>query len=213
MSRPSRRTWRIRPFGGLLLALLILAVPSESRAQGAPREQLTIGITQFPSTFNPMIDAMVAKSYILGMARRPMMAFDKDWKLVCMMCTEIPTFENGRVQMIPEVKTALDAYREAGFFASGADFASGGMQLPYTVQQAAAAVFSAANVSTTAYPFLTKANANLIARFGNNWQKATFLGPLLEGRWFGTMALTEPQAGSGLADMSTPETKCIGTPE
>ena len=114
-----------------------------------------------------------------------------------------PTFENGRVQMIPEVKSALDAYRVAGFFASGADFASGGMQLPYIVQQAAAAIFSAANISTTAYPFLTKANANLIARFGNNWQKATFLGPLLEGRWFGTMALTEPQAGSGLADIRT----------
>lgn len=98
MRRPLFRAWKILPLSGLFLALLAFALPIESRAQSAPREQLTIGITQFPSTFNPMIDAMVAKSYILGMARRPMMAFDKDWKLVCMMCTEIPTFENGRAK-------------------------------------------------------------------------------------------------------------------
>jgi peptide/nickel transport system substrate-binding protein len=99
MSRAPRRAWRIRPLGGLLLALLAFAFPTESRAQTPPRQQITIGITQFPSTFNPMIDAMVAKSYILGMARRPMMTYDKDWKLVCMMCTEIPTFENGRAKL------------------------------------------------------------------------------------------------------------------
>jgi len=109
MSRFSRRPWRIRPLGGLLLALLALTIPSESRAQGAPREQLTIGITQFPSTFNPMIDAMVAKSYILGMARRPMMTYDKNWKLVCLMCTEIPTFENGRAKLetLPDGKKGV----------------------------------------------------------------------------------------------------------
>ena len=109
MSRPPRRAWRIRPLGGLLLALLALVLPSESHAQATPREQLTVGITQFPSTFNPMIDAMVAKSYILGMARRPMMAFDKDWKLVCMMCTEIPTFENGRAKLetLPDGKKGV----------------------------------------------------------------------------------------------------------
>src|SRR5688572_29952101 len=109
MSRTPRRAWRIRPFGGLLLVLLIFAIPFGSRAQTAPREQLTIGITQFPSTFNPMIDAMVAKSYILGMARRPMMGFDKDWKLACMMCTEIPTFENGRAKIedLPDGKKGV----------------------------------------------------------------------------------------------------------
>ena len=59
------------------------------------RDQLTIGTTQFPSTFNPNIDAMVAKSYILGMTRRPFTVFDEKWQLVCMLCTELPTIENG----------------------------------------------------------------------------------------------------------------------
>lgn len=101
MSRSVRRFPGIRPLGGLLpalLALIFTAAPL-GRTHAAPREQLTIGITQFPSTFNPLIDAMVAKSYILGMARRPMMAYDKDWKLVCLMCTEIPTLENGRAKL------------------------------------------------------------------------------------------------------------------
>src|SRR5690606_35772617 len=52
-------------------------------------------ITQFPSTFHPNIDAMLAKSYVLGMVRRPFTVYDADWQLVCMLCTELPTIENG----------------------------------------------------------------------------------------------------------------------
>ena len=72
-----------------------LAVAPPVAAQNAPRETLTIGMTQFPSTLHPLIDAMLAKSYVLGMARRPITAFDKDWKLVCMVCVTLPTIENG----------------------------------------------------------------------------------------------------------------------
>lgn len=61
----------------------------------AAKDDLVIGLTQFPSTFNPQIDAMLAKSYILAMTRRPVTTYDKDWKLVCMLCTELPTIENG----------------------------------------------------------------------------------------------------------------------
>ncbi|MDX1604548.1 MAG: peptide ABC transporter substrate-binding protein [Candidatus Competibacterales bacterium] len=59
------------------------------------REQLTIGITQFPSTLHPSIDSMLAKTYVLGMTRRPFTAYDHDWELTCMLCTELPSFENG----------------------------------------------------------------------------------------------------------------------
>lgn len=61
----------------------------------AARDQLTIGLTQFPSSFHPSIDTMMAKSYVLAMTRRPFTTYDKDWKLVCMLCTELPTIENG----------------------------------------------------------------------------------------------------------------------
>ncbi|MCK8785265.1 peptide ABC transporter substrate-binding protein [Roseomonas sp. NAR14] len=64
-------------------------------AQPAARDTLTIGITQFPSTFHPNIEAMVAKSYVLGFCHRPLTAYDADWKLVPMSCEALPTLENG----------------------------------------------------------------------------------------------------------------------
>jgi peptide/nickel transport system substrate-binding protein len=65
-------------------------------AAHAAKDELVIGITQFPSTFHPNIDSMAAKSYILAMAQRPFTTYDADWQLVCMLCTELPTIENGQ---------------------------------------------------------------------------------------------------------------------
>jgi butyryl-CoA dehydrogenase len=117
-----------------------------------------------------------------------------------------PRFENGRVVMIPEVKEALDAYVEAGFMAAAADHELGGMQLPVTISHACQAIFEAANVGTTAYASLTVGNARLIHTFGSPEQKRRYLPHLLSGRFFGTMALTEPQAGSSLSDITTSAT-------
>ena len=63
--------------------------------------------------------------------------------------------------------------------------------------------FKAANVGTSAYPFLTMGNARLLLAHGSQEQIDTYVRPELEGRWFGTMALSEPQAGSSLADITT----------
>ncbi len=117
-----------------------------------------------------------------------------------------PRFVNGRVEMIPEVKEALDAYVEAGFMAAAADYEMGGMQLPTTISHACQAIFEAANVGTTAYASLTVGNARLIHAFASPDQKRRYLPHLLSGRFFGTMALTEPQAGSSLADITTTAT-------
>jgi len=117
-----------------------------------------------------------------------------------------PSFDGQRVSIIPEVADALKAFCEAGFIAAAHDFERGGMQLPVTLTQAAFSLFKGANVGTAAYPFLTIANANVIHRFGSEEQKARYLGPLLAGRYFGTMALTEPQAGSSLSDITTSAT-------
>ena len=78
-----------------LLPLLaaLLAPAAHARAEG--RDELVIGVTQYPNTLHPSIDAMLAKTYVLGMARRPLTAYDKDWTLVCLLCTVLPTIENG----------------------------------------------------------------------------------------------------------------------
>ncbi len=79
-------------FGALILGW---AGPTAVGLDGSRAAELRIGITQFPSTLNPLIDSMLAKSYVLAMTRRPLTAYDQDWQLICMLCTELPTIENG----------------------------------------------------------------------------------------------------------------------
>ncbi|SNR95233.1 butyryl-CoA dehydrogenase [Geodermatophilus pulveris] len=114
-----------------------------------------------------------------------------------------PRMVDGRVVMVPEVKRALDVFVEAGLMAGEFDEEYGGLQLPHVVGQAVFAWFKAANVGTSAYPFLTMGNARLLLAHGSREQIDTYVRPEIEGRWFGTMALSEPQAGSSLADITT----------
>ncbi|AMO58934.1 acyl-CoA dehydrogenase [Mycolicibacterium phlei] len=114
-----------------------------------------------------------------------------------------PTFDGEKVTLIPEVKQAWDAFAQADLLAMSMPQRFGGAQLPVTVAQAATAWFFAANVATTGYIMLTAANANLLSRFGTDEQIEAFLKPMLAGRFSGTMALSETQAGSSLADILT----------
>ncbi|TDG02976.1 acyl-CoA dehydrogenase [Paraburkholderia guartelaensis] len=114
-----------------------------------------------------------------------------------------PHFDGETVTIIPEVKTALKAFSDAGLMAAGQDYEYGGMQLPLVVEKAGFAWFKGANVGTSAYPFLTIGNANLLLAHGSAKQIDTFVRPELEGRYFGTMCLSEPQAGSSLSDVAT----------
>ncbi len=114
-----------------------------------------------------------------------------------------PFMRDGRVVTPPAVRTALAAMAEAGFIAVTQDEGVGGMQLPHVVAAAALLWFDAANVGTAAYALLTTGVANLIATFGTDSQRERYLELLLTGQYFGTMALTEPDAGSSLADLRT----------
>ena len=117
--------------------------------------------------------------------------------------THQPTFDGHKVHMIPEIKIALDAVTQAGLASPGADYELGGMQLPALVAAAAGAYLSAAASTTMGYVALTNANANLIAAHGTAEQKKKWLEPLLNGRFAGTMAMSEPGAGSTLSDLTT----------
>ena len=138
---------------------------------------------------------------ILGVARR--LAADKLSGHNRKSDQQEPSLENGKVRIVPEVKEALEAIAAAGLFAAHHDVEAGGIQLPWLITQACYTQFHAANVSTFAYGFLTIAAANLLAVYGSDAQKSTYLAPMLEGRFFGTMAMSEPQAGSSLADIRT----------
>ena len=75
------------------------------------KDDLVIGAIQFPGTFHPSIDAMATKNYILDMARRPFTTYDQDWKLICMLCTELPSLEKGTAVEVtrPDGTRAIDA--------------------------------------------------------------------------------------------------------
>lgn len=77
-----------------LAAFLLLAPPVRAEEY----KDLKIGMSQFPSTLHPFFDEMVAKSLVLGGAVRPMTVNTPDWKAACMLCTELPTYENGRAK-------------------------------------------------------------------------------------------------------------------
>ena len=114
-----------------------------------------------------------------------------------------PHFDGERVTMIPEVGKALAAFCDAGLMAAGRDYELGGMQLPAVVEKAGFAWFKAANAGTSSYPFLTIGNSNLLLAHGSEEQIERYVKPMLAGRFFGTMCLSETQAGSSLSDVKT----------
>ncbi|WP_041842695.1 acyl-CoA dehydrogenase [Actinoplanes friuliensis] len=116
---------------------------------------------------------------------------------------EEPRFDGERVHLIPEVKAALTTFNASGLLAGSLDEEVGGMQLPHVVHRACFAWFQAANIATSAYPLLTMANAHLLLTHAAQEHIDRFVGPMLEGRFTGTMCLSEPQAGSSLSDVTT----------
>ena len=114
-----------------------------------------------------------------------------------------PQFVDGKVETISELKEAIGAYQEAGLCASAYDLDVGGMQLPWMMDQALNGMFVCANNPAHIYLFLTQGVANMLNACGSDELKRKYLPNLVGGNWFGTMCLSEPQAGSSLADIRT----------
>jgi alkylation response protein AidB-like acyl-CoA dehydrogenase len=116
---------------------------------------------------------------------------------------EEPRFDGERVFTPAPLAAALKVFNDAGLIAAGNDLELGGMQLPVTVAKACFAWFNAASVAAVGYPFLTQGNANLLLAHGTEEQQRRWVPPQLAGRFYGTMCLSEPQAGSSLSDIRT----------
>jgi alkylation response protein AidB-like acyl-CoA dehydrogenase len=114
-----------------------------------------------------------------------------------------PSFDGERVTINPEVGIALRAFADAGLVSAAFPLEWNGMSLPSTVERAGMAYLLAANPGTAGYAFLTIANANLLIAHGERERVAPYVEGMAAGRCFGTMCLSEPQAGSSLADIRT----------
>ena len=116
-----------------------------------------------------------------------------------------PELKNGQVTVHPKVKEYLKAVGEAGIIGAGFPFEQGGQQLPEMISSCIGFILMAAN-NGMMYIGLTSGAAHLITSFGSPELIDTYVPNLLSGRWQGTMALTEPQAGSSLSDVTTSAT-------
>ena len=113
-----------------------------------------------------------------------------------------PHFDGEKVILPQATHDAFAAYAGSGMLAAAQDYELGGMQLPYTVEASANAIFSMASVSIS-WAMLTVGNANLLMAHGTEKQKDVFAKNEFSGNWMGTMCLSEPQAGSSLSDVAT----------
>lgn len=118
---------------------------------------------------------------------------------------ETPAKYDGKGKVIthPQIKKIFAVAAEQGWIGGNASFDMGGLQLPEMIFSTGHFLFQAANNSVQGYLGLSGGAAGLINSFGNAEQQALYVPPIYEGRWQGTMALTEPQAGSSLSDITT----------
>ncbi|MBN2159617.1 MAG: acyl-CoA dehydrogenase [Spirochaetes bacterium] len=114
-----------------------------------------------------------------------------------------PEYQDGTVRVHPAVREFLRAAGEGGWINATKPYDVGGQQLPNMINFAASFAFMAANYSLGVYTYLTAGAANLIWSFGSQELKDEYLPRMYSGEWQGTMALTEPNAGSSLSDVAT----------
>ncbi len=116
--------------------------------------------------------------------------------------TEVDVDGTLKVVLPRATHDARAAYAQSGMFAAAQSYEMGGMQLPYVVEAAANSFFALGSISI-GWNLLTVGNANAILASGTPAQKAVFVANQFNGRWAGTMCLSEPQAGSSLSDVAT----------
>jgi len=112
-------------------------------------------------------------------------------------------WDNGKVITTPGFKAAFDAFAQAGWQGVQHPQQYGGQGLPKMVAAACMEMLQAANLSFALCPLLTDGAIEALLTAGSDEQKDLYVPRLLDGRWTGTMNLTEPQAGSDLAQVRT----------
>src|SRR6218665_219484 len=117
--------------------------------------------------------------------------------------TEEPHFDGEKVHLPEATHDAMRAFVDTGLLAGSQDYDVGGMQLPCVIEMAAKSFISKASVPMSGYAMLPKGNPNLRMAHGSEAQREVFAKNEFAGRWFGTMCLSEPQAGSSLSDVAT----------
>jgi len=107
-------------------------------------------------------------------------------------------FAEGKVSVTPGTKETYQAFVEAGWLTPSEDEDVGGQGMPHVIMIATHEMFFAAGFPFMCYVNLTHDAAKLIELYGSDEQKRLFMEKMYAGLWTGTMALTEPGAGSDI---------------
>ncbi|MBD8527381.1 acyl-CoA dehydrogenase C-terminal domain-containing protein [Pseudomarimonas arenosa] len=110
---------------------------------------------------------------------------------------------SGSVSTPTGFKEAYQQFVEGGWTGLTAPEAYGGQHLPETVGALVKEMIDSANLPWGNYPLLSHGATEALKQHGEEWQRAAFLAPIVEGRWTGTMCLTEPHCGSDLGLLKT----------
>ncbi|MEK8086687.1 acyl-CoA dehydrogenase C-terminal domain-containing protein [Aquabacterium sp. A3] len=113
------------------------------------------------------------------------------------------TINDGEVTTPKGYKEAYAEYAAGGWQGLAHPKVYGGQELPMSLNLLKSEMMGTANWPFTMYPGLSLGCMNTIYLHGNDKQKETYLPPLIEGRWAGTMCLTEPQCGTDLGQVKT----------
>ncbi len=128
---------------------------------------------------------------------------DMMYPLLQEMDANPPVYRNGQAHVHPAVKQYIKQCGEGGWIGPGFAYEVGGQQIPALLVNTVTYMNATANYPLSVYPGLTSGAANLILSFGSQEQKDLYVKKMISGEWQGTMALTEPDAGSSLADIRT----------
>ncbi len=113
------------------------------------------------------------------------------------------SWKDGQVTTTPGFKEAFRQYCDGGWQGLQHPVEFGGQGLPKTIGAACAEMLHAANMSFALCPLLTDGAIEALLTAGSAEQQAAFIPKMISGEWTGTMNLTEPQAGSDLAQVRT----------
>ena len=163
---PARCSASGRQIGTVAACLLLSAGPVAAQ----PRDTLTIGITQYPSTFHPNIENMAAKSYVLGFARRPLTAYGADWRLTCLSCESLPSLENGGAvrETTPDGKPGIRVtyrLREGLRWGDGTPVSADDLRFAWEAGREAATGFGPAEYYRSAYELIVEDPRTVTIRF------------------------------------------------
>ncbi len=150
------------------------------------------------------------ETFALFLASAAKLARERLFPLFRAMDEQPARLVEGRVEVHPQMAGLWDQMVELGLLTATCPAEVGGVQLPHAISVVAYLYLMAGNAGAVGFPLLSAGAAHLLESFASPALQEAFMTRMYAGEWTGTMSLTEPQAGSGLGDLTCKATPIAG---